>query len=65
MKQCGYCRGGHEEKDCPVVFKPIIDCVHANTLDGTCEHSENMTPECHVGACPRLDPRVGRVRGPK
>jgi hypothetical protein len=33
---------------------PIIDCTHKDANDGTCAHPRNMTPECHVNACPRL-----------
>lgn len=55
---CGYCGGDHLPEECLNVFKPIIDCEHADTVDGCCNYPKNLTPECHVGACPRLDKRV-------
>jgi hypothetical protein len=38
------------------VFTPINDCEHKDKEDGCCSHPKNMTPECHVDACPRLHP---------
>lgn len=38
------------------VFTPINDCEHKDAQDGCCSHPKNMTPECHVNACPRLHP---------
>lgn len=55
---CGYCGGNHLPEVCPNVFRPIVDCEHADTVDGCCNHPKNLTPECHVGACPRLDKRI-------
>ena len=55
---CGYCGENHLPEVCPNVFRPIVDCEHADTVDGCCNHPKNLTPECHVGACPRLDKRV-------
>lgn len=56
---CAYCGGDCPDGDCAVVFKPIIDCEFADPKDGCCSHPKNMTPECHVAACPRLHRRVG------
>lgn len=40
---------------------PIVACEHADPEDGTCRHPKNMTPECHVFACPKISPVVKRV----
>lgn len=57
---CPFCQGNHDWSTCPVVFKPILDCEFADPVDGCCTHPKNFTPECHVGACPRLDNRVDK-----
>ena len=54
MPDCPYCHGPHEWDECDVVFTPITDCSHKDHDDGCCHHPKNMTPECHVHACPRL-----------
>lgn len=56
-------RGGsnHDTDKCTSVFAPIIDCGHKCKEDGTCAHPDNMTPECHIGACPRLDRRIEKM----
>lgn len=56
--KCVYCGGDCADGDCTVVFTPIADCEHKDPVDGTCRNPKNMTPECHVGACPRLHPRI-------
>jgi len=59
MSECCYCGiEGHDGDNCPVVFTPIKDCEHKDAVDGCCHHPRNMTPECHVGACPRLHRRI-------
>src|SRR5690606_180995 len=57
---CPFCDepGDHPEENCPVVFRPIRDCEHADPEDGCCLHPKNQTPECHMNACPRLDARA-------
>lgn len=55
---CVFCGGACEPDDCSEVFTPIADCSHKNPEDGCCSHPKNMTPECHVGACPRLHRRI-------
>ena len=56
---CGYCgKSGHDEQNCPTVFTPIKGCEFQDAADGCCTHSKNHTPECHVGACPRLHRRI-------
>lgn len=55
---CSYCGGPCAEGDCAVVFTPITDCEHKDKEDGCCHHPQNMTPECHVNACPRLHRRI-------
>lgn len=55
---CCYCSGDHDADDCPTTFTPIEDCEHKDPEDGCCHHPKNMTPECHVGACPRLHRRI-------
>jgi hypothetical protein len=55
---CVYCGGECLPDDCAVVFTPIKDCEHKDPVDGCCSHPKNMTPECHVGACPRLHRRI-------
>lgn len=57
-QRCAYCGGICAEGDCAVVFTPINDCEHKDPEDGCCSHPKNMTPECHVMACPRLHPRI-------
>lgn len=52
--RCCWCAGPHDWSACPVVYTPIIDCEHKDAVDGCCSHPKNMTPECHVNACPRL-----------
>lgn len=56
--ECCYCGGAHEADNCPTTFTPITDCEHKDPQDGCCSHPKNMTPECHVGACPRLHRRI-------
>jgi hypothetical protein len=55
---CPYCDGPHELDSCDVVFTPITDCEHKEADDGCCHHPKNMTPECHVNACPRLHKNI-------
>lgn len=55
---CPLCCGTCEPNDCVAVFTPIIDCEHKDAVDGCCSHPKNMTPECHISACPRLHPRI-------
>lgn len=62
---CPFCAGPHAHDACPVVFKPILECEFADPVDGCCSHPKNMTPECHVNACPRLDNRVWKGFNPK
>lgn len=33
---------------------PIPGCEFKNREDGCCSHPKNMTPECHINACPRI-----------
>jgi hypothetical protein len=56
--ECCYCGGAHEADNCPTTYTPITDCEHKDAADGCCHHPKNMTPECHVGACPRLHRRI-------
>lgn len=56
--RCVFCGGSCSPNDCVVVFTPITDCEHKNAEDGCCSHPKNMTPECHVAACPRLHRRI-------
>ena len=56
--ECCYCGGAHEADNCPTTYTPIKDCEHKDADDGCCHHPKNMTPECHVGACPRLHRRI-------
>lgn len=58
---CGYCGGKHTEQNCTLIFRPIEDCEHVAKVDGTCAHPGNLTPECHVCACPRLDRRLRNI----
>ncbi len=59
MSECCYCGiSGHDADNCPTTFTPIKDCEHKDADDGCCHHPKNMTPECHVGACPRLHQRI-------
>jgi len=41
--------------DAREMVRPVPNCEHANDGDGLCSHPRNMTPECHDGACPRVD----------
>jgi hypothetical protein len=56
--QCCYCGGSCAAGDCVVVYTPITDCEFKDPVDGCCTNSKNMTPECHVAACPRLHRRI-------
>lgn len=56
--ECPFCAGPHDWADCNVVYTPIKDCEFKNAEDGCCSHPKNMTPECHVNACPRLNPKL-------
>ena len=38
-------------------MKPITDCEYSQE-DGCCGYPDAPTPECHTGACPRLDPFI-------
>lgn len=58
---CAYCGGNCLPNDCVVVYTPITDCEHKDAVDGCCSHPKNMTPECHVDACPRLHSRLRRA----
>lgn len=40
------------------VLDPIPDCSHHNEVDRLCNHPKNITPECHINCCPRLNPEV-------
>lgn len=42
-------------------FTPISDCSHKFKEDGSCGHPSNITPECHVLACPRIHARIARA----
>lgn len=39
----------------PAVMRPISNCLYGNPNDGCCQHPGNITPECHVDACPYFD----------
>jgi len=60
---CQYCQKSHDTDACPVFFAPITDCEHKDEDDGCCHHPNNMTPECHCDACPRIDRRLKRSYG--
>lgn len=60
-KMCPFCGGTCAEGDCAVIFTPITDCEHKDQQDGCCSHPKNMTPECHVAACPRLHQRLRTI----
>jgi len=59
--QCPTCGRGCAEGDCVAMFTPIVDCEHKDAEDACCHHPRNMTPECHVDACPRLHPRLRAI----
>ncbi len=42
------------------IFAPLLNCPHQDKEDGCCHHPGQPTPECHVFACPMLDPRIGQ-----
>ncbi len=31
---------------------PFQHCGWVSSVDGSCVHPKNITPECHAGACP-------------
>ncbi len=37
------------------IQRPIQNCPYGYDDDGTCGHSENLTPECHLQTCPLYD----------
>ncbi len=37
------------------IQRPIPNCPYGYDDDGTCGHSENLTPECHLQTCPLYD----------
>jgi hypothetical protein len=41
-------------------MKPIKDCQYAQD-DGCCGYPDTLTPECHVWACPRLEPWIEKA----
>jgi hypothetical protein len=43
---------------CDEILTPIKDCSYQDKTDGCCGHDQNMTPECHHGACPRLSGEI-------
>jgi hypothetical protein len=45
-------------------FAPVVDCRYQDKEDGCCSHPKNHTPECHIGACPRIDQRLYEVFRP-
>jgi hypothetical protein len=55
---CQQCGRACADGDCAVMFTPITDCEHKDAADGCCHHPKNITPECHVDACPRIHPRL-------
>lgn len=57
-RPCPFCGGDCLHGNCAVVFTPIADCEHKDPIDGCCRNPKNMTPECHVAACPRLHRRI-------
>lgn len=57
---CPQC-GGECAAECDKMFTPITDCEHKDAEDGCCKHPHNMTPECHVNACPRLNRKLERI----
>jgi len=59
--ECPTCGRGCAEGDCVAFFTPIPDCTFKDDADGCCRHSGNITPECHVDACPRLHPRLRAI----
>ena len=70
-EKCGYNGPEGEPHDCLIrpdnkiaescaseILTPIKDCSYQDKLDGCCGHDDNMTPECHHGACPRLSGEI-------
>ena len=55
---CGFCGGAHTEADCDKIFTPIIDCEYQEKPYGTCGKPGWWSAECHVSACPRLNPKL-------
>ncbi len=43
------------------IWTPIEDCKYQDKEDGTCTHDGQVTPECHVFACPRLHPLIEKL----
>jgi len=42
------------------VWTPINDCSWKDEEDGTCCHPRNITPECHIGCCPRIHLKIAK-----